>query len=106
MPLDCDEHEPTLLTVVTGAFLVPGQLDRQRVRVILNGKSVGALEIKQAGMKSYTLDLPAGVWDGDDILVFELPDADSPTNHKLGDDYRLLALSIQRVEVQKASAGP
>ena len=101
MTLAYNEPGPSRLTVLTGAYLVTGKLTSQHVIVSLNGKPVGSFEVKEAGMKSYSLDLPAGAWASTNTLVFDLPDAGTPVSYKMGGDDRMLALAISRVDVKK-----
>lgn len=91
---------PTTLTLITGCFLVPGKLDRQRVSVSANGKLLGTLELDNQSVRNYTLKVPAGVWTGNNKLVLDLPDAESPVHLGAGKDDRQLALALQSIKIE------
>ena len=93
---------PTILTLVTGCFLVPGKLDRQRVIISANGKLLGSLQLDNQTVQNYTLKVPAGVWTGNNKLVIDLPDAETPVHLGAGKDDRQLALAIQTIKVEPA----
>jgi len=78
-------------------------LGRQRVRVQINGESLGELLFEGFAANDRSLRVPAAVLNsqGPNIITFVLPDA-----QRTVDDERLLALAVERLElVSIAAAG-
>ncbi len=82
-----------------GAF-VPPQHPRQRVTISLNGKRIGDIELTEAqvaaGPTAIHLPVPADAGScGDELLLqLDLPDAQSPKNLGLSDDFRQLGIAM------------
>jgi hypothetical protein len=83
-------------------FLARGALPSARIRVSVNGASVGEWEVDGRGWQSVNLPEEAG---GDETLVFEFefPDADAPINHGYSLDRRHLGMALygMRIEVDE-----
>ena len=83
----------TVLTMKATAFVVPG-LSRQRVTVALNATVVANFEIADDSAREYTIELPANMLRGQNVLTFTLPDAVSPESLGLSKDFRGLGLAV------------
>jgi hypothetical protein len=90
-----DSVQDTELTFSLGAYLVPGQLDRQRVALQLNGWALQSFTITEAATREYHLKLPAGKLKAKNVLTFYLPDAASPLHFGPNPDVRQLAIAVR-----------
>ena len=88
------------------AFLVPGQVQRQRVELTLNGKSLPSLTIEDPTPRTYQINTDNAPLLAENVLELEFPDAASPKQLGIGDDDRLLALSARWMEVHRANMAP
>jgi hypothetical protein len=80
----------------------PGRLDAQRVRVLLNGASVGALTFAGPEAQELELVLPPAGLRLQNTISLELPDACTPASLGLGADVRTLALAVRWLELTTA----
>lgn len=76
------------------------RLPVQRVRIALNGESLGVLTLSRPGRQPYELALPAGAVQRDNVLRLSLPDARSPASVGAGGDRRLLGLRVGAIELR------
>jgi hypothetical protein len=87
------------IEMTLSAFVSPGH-PRQRVTVSLNGRQLGVLELTEAqvgkGPATIHLPMPPAVdtCDGDLLLTFDLPDAQSPKSLGLSGDLRRLGVAM------------
>jgi hypothetical protein len=109
-------HGPYVLEMTMSAF-VPPQHPRQRVTVSLNGQRLGELELTKAqvGSGPATIHLPVppgvetreargdGARGGELLLQLDLPDAQSPKNLGLSDDFRQLGVAMIELRLVPAS---
>ncbi|HEY0407504.1 MAG TPA: hypothetical protein VGC89_17350 [Pyrinomonadaceae bacterium] len=95
-----DEVNDTLLDMKLGPFLPKGKLSEQRVHVIVNGQRVETLTLKEEGANEYKLLLPKSILSEKNLLVFGLPDANSPRALGLSDDPRLLGVALYWIQLQ------
>ena len=93
-----DRVEARTLRISLGPFLAPGKLNAQRAVIKLNDQALATLVLDEASFKEYTIALPAGVLKKENVLSFELPDAESPRSLGAGDDLRLLGINVQWIE--------
>lgn len=81
-------------------LLAPGKLDRQRVRVTVNGEQVAQLELDENRFATHAVDIPARLIADNRISVrFHLPDAASPLSLGSGEDARELALAFMNLQI-------
>ena len=81
-------------------LLAPGKLDRQRVRVTVNGEDIAQLELSENRFKTHEVIIPARLIEEDLISVrFHLPDAASPLSLGSGEDARELALAFVKFQI-------
>ncbi len=97
----CNEKSPSELVFTAGAYLIAGKLPKQRVVVKVNGNEVGQFELKQAGMLDYVAKVPAGLWNGNNLIELDFPDAQSPQALGLGNDPRQMGFALQTMTVRK-----
>ncbi len=90
-----DEAGPTVIRITTGFFRNPGVSDRERVSISINDHGLVVFTLRDQSMVQYAVAVPAGWWRGDNIIRFDLPDANAPDKK----DARLLGLSLQKVEI-------
>jgi hypothetical protein len=83
----------TILTMKASGFVAPGR-PRQRVTVALNATVVSNFEITDEPAREYTIELPANILRGQNVLTFTLPDAASPQSLGLSKDFRKLGLAL------------
>ena len=94
--------EPAILRIKLGAFLVAGQVPRQRVNVALNGHQLAQFEIRHEDLKEYSITLPIEFLRMGNVLTFDLPDAESPAAIHLSEDERVLGIKVQWIEIDAA----
>jgi len=94
-----DRVGATTLRISAGPFLAPGKLNAQHVTIKLNDRELATLVLTEAAFKEHTIPLPAGALQNENVLSFEIPDADSPRNAGAGEDYRLLGINVQWIEI-------
>jgi hypothetical protein len=76
-------------------FLVPGKLDRQRVRILVGGAHLTTLDVNEPQAKLYKLTIPASMLTSDEVhLTFGLPDAAIPAELGVSGDRRKLGISV------------
>jgi hypothetical protein len=80
------------MTIQMMGFLVPGKVDRQRVGIVVNGKEIGCLEIKQPGWQEYTIDLEGARLPHD--MTLRLPDAITPSAVGYNADDRAIGVCV------------
>ena len=83
-----------------GPFLPKGKMKEQRVNIILNGQQIETLSLKEEVANEYKLLLPKNLLREKNLLVFGLPDADSPRNFGIGDDPRQLGIALYWIQLQ------
>lgn len=95
-----DSVTDTLFNVKLGPFLPNGKLKEQRVNIILNGQQIETLSLKEEAANEYKLLLPKNLLSEKNLLVFGLPDANSPRNFGMGDDPRQLGIALYWIQLQ------
>jgi hypothetical protein len=91
------------MTFKVRPLLAPGKLERQRVRVTVNGIDVGDLELTEPKFKTHEMIIPASAIRGGRLAVrFHLPDAAAPKTLGTGEDDRALALAFLEVRFDPA----
>jgi hypothetical protein len=82
-------------------LLKEGELDRQRVGIVVNGQEVTTLVLTEARFMTHDVVLPAQLVDQDTLSVrFLLPDAASPLELGTGEDDRVLAVAFLEVRFE------
>jgi hypothetical protein len=89
------------LHVRMAPFLVSGNLDHQRVRINLNGHGLLTLTLGTNETNEYFVPVWAGLLASENVLEFELPDADSPKQLGVGEDTRRLGISFQWLQLDR-----
>ena len=82
-------------------LLVAGKLDQQRVDLRLNDQPLAQLILTQPMAQEFSVPLPQQLLQTKNILVFNLPDARTPTSLGLN-DARKLALAVFWMEVRSS----
>lgn len=95
----CDlAGQPLQVVLRTGAFLIPGTLDRQRAVIRINGGAPQAQIFDTGEPHSIKFDIPPAAGDAGLIdIKIELPDATSPATAGAADT-RVLGLSVVSLE--------
>jgi len=97
--IELSESAMTVLHIRGRTFSGPGLMDKQRVGVTLNGKSLGTLEVRGSALRTLSLRVPAHSWIGHNVLAFDTPDAHSPWSVGMSDDRRALGLALQSLSI-------
>jgi hypothetical protein len=100
-----EELSPATLRVKLASYLAPGKLPAQRVKMSLNGEALTTLMLNDPSPQVYSIELPRSLLRERNVLVFELPDAQSPKQLGVGEDLRLLGINVQWLELTMESAG-
>jgi hypothetical protein len=87
---------PVRLRLYTGAYLSPGKVDRQRVRISINRRFVAELTISRPGFRALEEVVPGDFFadQGRTVLTFDLPDSVSPKSIGDGQDLRQLGIAV------------
>ena len=94
-----DQRGGSKLRISLGPFLAPGKLNAQHVTIRMNNVELAILLLNKATFNEYTIALPAEVLQNENVLSFEIPDADSPRNVGTGEDFRLLGINVRWIEI-------
>jgi hypothetical protein len=89
------------LRMRVAAFVVPGRLDEQRVRIELNGRTLGSEIIRDTDVHEITYMLEPGTLEDTNTLIFQVPDAESSLALHKGSDRRTRALRVQWVQFER-----
>ena len=65
------------------------------MRIKLNGQPIETLTVIAPEPREYAAKIPAAVLRENNVLTFELPDAESPLALGVGGDARLLGINVQ-----------
>ena len=97
---------PLIMQALIGPLLIPGAVEQQRLRILVNGFVVTAVHMTQ--LHQVNCEIPAGAVQGAAALeiVFEHPDAACPADYDMGEDARALAGSIWSLTLLAASPLP
>lgn len=83
------------LRIAMFAYIVPGKVDRQRIRLRANGVSLGEWALEDREMSTLRTIIPREALQSDRLsLHFELPDAAVPRQIGEGRDARALAIGV------------
>lgn len=93
------------LQMKVGAYLANGKLPQQELILWLNGERIETLALKEGAALVYTVVLPGKLLERKNILVFELPDAKSPTSLNVGSDERTLGVRVEWMVLQPKASG-
>jgi hypothetical protein len=94
-----DNVTDTLMDIKLGPFLPKGKMNEQRVQLILNGQQLETLALTTEEANDYKLMLPVNLLRAQNLLVFRLPDANSPRNFGMGDDPRQLGVAMYWIQL-------
>jgi hypothetical protein len=82
-------------------FLAPPALVSQRVQLKLNGKPLATVEFSQPQPREYQFELARDLLRKDNVLSFDLPDAQSPKSMGVSEDGRLLGINVQWMQIDQ-----
>jgi hypothetical protein len=77
--------------------------DSQRLSVKFNGEQLQSTTLTEGQATDLTFILPHQRLARENVMLFELPDAESPIRLGLSDDQRLLGLAAQWLELRSTS---
>jgi hypothetical protein len=88
----------------SGAYLKPGILDRQRVKLYINRQPVADWVLSSRDFEMLEAILPAGKAgnSGNLVVTFELPDCVSPNAIGDGEDIRRLGLAVSQLSLSES----
>ena len=92
--------KPTVLRINLTPFLAPGKLDAQRMKLMLNRQPLTMLMLKDQQPQVYTIALPNNLFQENNILSFEFPDAKSPEQLGISQDSRPRGISLHWIELE------
>jgi len=96
-----DEIAPMNLEVRMRPFLVMEKLVLQSMQVSLNGHLIPSLELTGFSPAVYSIPLPREFLKNRNFLVFDLPEAASPSSLGSGADARKLGLQVEWMDFRK-----
>ncbi|NIO29781.1 MAG: hypothetical protein GTO29_14650 [Candidatus Latescibacteria bacterium] len=89
------------LSIVFFANVVPGKVDKQRIRMNVNGIDVKEFDCTTKAPQRFDVVVPRQVLNTDQMIIsFEFPDAVAPSEIGSGTDTRMLAMGIYSFEAQ------
>lgn len=91
---ELEQPSDLLLRMKATPFLVPGKIERQEVRVSLNGKFLNTLILNEAREQELSLSLAKSDLRQQNVLSFKLPHATVPHALGLSDDSRRLGIAV------------
>ena len=95
-----EDRNPQVLRLNLSPFIVPGKLDRQLVKVTLNGQPLTTFTLSDSQPQTCSLTLPEGLVREKNILRFEMPDASSPQVLGIGEDPRFRSFKLHWIELE------
>jgi hypothetical protein len=98
-----EKSEDLILVIRAAPFVVRGVKDSQRLSVKLNGEQLQSTTLTEGQATDLTFILPHQRLARENVMLFELPDAESPIRLGLSDDQRLLGLAGQWLELRSTS---
>lgn len=94
-----DKGADLRLVMRAAPFVVAGVKGSQRVIVKLNGEEVHSSTLDKNS--DLVIALPSKYLKRENVLLFDLPDADSPAKFGLSTDRRLLGIAVQWIELNE-----
>lgn len=94
---------PMTVTLTLNAFLVPGRLERQRVRVLAGGEPLSEWTLTEPGFHDRAFEIPADRVAGRRWIevVLETPDAVSPAALGVSPDERVLGIAVAALALSR-----
>lgn len=93
-----EAESDVILSAFFHAFLVPGKVEQQRVRILVNDREVGEWVITEGGVRGHKVIIPRNLIDETLMeIVFELPDAASPAEVGISEDRRTLSIAMRTI---------
>jgi len=93
---------PVVMELFAKPFLVDGKVDRQRLRVLVNGQPAGEITLIKPDFQEIVVEIPANLFgaSGAAALSLETPDAASPREIGAGPDQRRLAIAVKTLKLR------
>lgn len=98
------EPRPRSARLSLAPYLVPGKLESQRVRLLLNDHELLEATLTEPAGQSFDVELPAVVLREKNTIIFELPDAETP--QKLGSEPDPRPRGIRILWIEFAAVSP
>ena len=98
-----DVQQPLVLRLRAAPYLADGRIERQRVRVTLNGTPLGEWTLSERGAAQLSLPVPTTALALRNLLVFEFPDARSPASLGQGRKRVPRSISLEWIELTPAT---
>jgi Sulfatase len=97
---------PVSIRTTVGAFIVPGKVGRQRLRVLIQGQTAAEWEITKPGFHERSTNIPKELLTDPQqtVITFEMPDAASPIEVGVGGDVRELAIAFESLRLTEQAA--
>jgi len=86
-------------------FIVPGKVEKQTVKVLVNGNTIGQWRLSEQKLQESTVIIPQDYLSGNLVQIsFELPDAISPLALGIGRDERQLSIAVSSIDLTEREA--
>lgn len=101
IPISVPETPFVTLKAGLSAFVNPGKVDRQSVRILINSKAVGIWVFEDPTLQEKMLFIPRDLLtkSSNMEITFHIPDAVSPAHVGFNDDKRVLGLAVHTIEL-------
>ena len=101
LPGDFDKAQDYVLRMAAQPFIYPGQLEQQRLKVLVNEEEIASLELTDPRRQQLRMKIPSKhMREGELRIHLITPDRASPVQLGAGDDQRLLGVSITHLVVE------
>jgi hypothetical protein len=88
------------LRIFGGPFIAPNKVDAQRIVLELNDQKIGEWNLNNPEPAEHVVEIPANLLRDKNALVLRMPDAASPRMLGVSEDWRLLGLNVQWLEIE------
>lgn len=92
------------LTVKFWPFLIPGKIDKQTMKVLINGEKIAEWVITKSGVQEQTIIIPDRLLTQSSriYISFDLPGAKSPTEVGYNEDKRILSIAFCEIRLSES----
>ncbi|MGI8918543.1 MAG: hypothetical protein ACR2H6_08060 [Pyrinomonadaceae bacterium] len=92
------QQRPGTMRLYLVPYLVPGKLESQRLRLLLNDRELLMTKLAEPAGQGFDMQLPAEVLREKNTIIFELPDAEAPQNLGSAPDPRPRGMKLVWIE--------
>jgi len=96
-------HEDLNVAIRCLPFLVPSQIDAQRVEIYVNDQHLQDIHLANDDFETVQIEIPKKIIQDDYLkIAFKFPDAASPSSYDLGRDHRTLGIALKEMTISES----